>query len=179
MIVEALQRSECIELLSSNRLGRLGCLVDGTKPYVIPINYAFEPNYLYSFSMPGRKIEAMRLNPSVCVQVDHIGPGGWSSVIADGRYQELPDESVFGVLRDRAWKLLSRHADWWEPGSLKPSAQAQASAYNHIFYRVEVDNLLGELACSKSKAFDTTLSHRGAALPRPIVTKRLNKPSHR
>ena len=38
--------------------------------------------------------------------------------------EELPDVIGHKRERERAWSLLSRHANWWEPGGLKPLAPA-------------------------------------------------------
>ena len=43
---------ESRKLLSSSRVARLGCIVDG-EPYVVPINYYFENDFVYSHSLPG------------------------------------------------------------------------------------------------------------------------------
>ena len=46
--------------------------------------------------------------------------------------------------RDHAWSLLSKHANWWEPGGLKPVAAAPASS--HLFYRIRIVRLTGRQA---------------------------------
>jgi ferredoxin-like protein FixX len=100
MWIRTLSTLECTKLLSSHRVGRLACAKDG-QPYVVPIYYAYNENHLYAFSMPGKKIDFMRANPLVCVLVDAKGEGrGWQSVIAEGRYEELPDR--IGFKRERA-----------------------------------------------------------------------------
>ena len=46
------------------------------------------------FSLPGKKIDWMRLNPLVSVSVverEREPAREWKSVIVDGRYEELPD----------------------------------------------------------------------------------------
>ena len=105
MIIRTLSTPECTAVLGANRLARLACAKDG-RPYVVPIHYAYDHNYLYAFSMPGKKIEWMRANPLVSVQVDDRGEGpSWRSVVLDGRYEELPDRIGHKLARDRAWSL--------------------------------------------------------------------------
>ena len=71
------------------RVARLGCIVNG-EPYVIPINCLLDGDYLYSHSLPGRKITGLRENPRACVQVDQIESDlHWQSAIAFGRYEEI------------------------------------------------------------------------------------------
>jgi nitroimidazol reductase NimA-like FMN-containing flavoprotein (pyridoxamine 5'-phosphate oxidase superfamily) len=79
-------------VLRSARVGRIGC-ASNDRPYVVPINYAYDGTYIYGFSTLGRKITVMREQPSVCFEVDEIdGPSIWRCVIADGQYEEITDE---------------------------------------------------------------------------------------
>ena len=39
------------------------------EPYVVPMYFAYETDYLCGLSTFGRKIEWMRANPKVCVKV--------------------------------------------------------------------------------------------------------------
>lgn len=143
MIVKEMTHPECVDLLSSMRLGRLACTTVAGRPYVVPIHFAVAGSYVYSFSMPGQKLDGMRNNPSVCLLIDKIEDTGWRSVIVNGRYEELPDEIGHKVQRDRAWSLLSKYANWWEPGSLKPATQPRSSSTNHLFYRILIEELTG------------------------------------
>ena len=143
MIIAELDRSECMALLAAARLGRLACCNDG-RPYVVPVHFALEGEFLYGFSLVGRKIAWMRANPHVCVQVDEFDPDRqWRSVVVNGRYEELPDRIGWKVQRERAWSLLSRHAGWWEPGGLKPVTEGTAP---HLFYRIGIDEVTGRQA---------------------------------
>lgn len=143
MIVREMTRSECVDLLSSVRLGRLACTTVAGRPYVVPIHYAVSGNHIYSFSLPGQKIDGMRENPLVCLQADKIEDAGWRSIVVNGKYEELPDRVGHKVQRDRAWSLLSKYANWWEPGSLKPVGQQQSSSERHLFYRILIEEITG------------------------------------
>ena len=56
----------------------------------MPFFFVYDSDFLYSFSTVGQKIEWMRANPLVCVQVDEVvRPEQWVSVIVFGRYEEL------------------------------------------------------------------------------------------
>jgi uncharacterized protein len=143
MIITQMDHSECMKLLDEARLGRLAC-ASGQQPYVVPITYAADGHDLYSFSIIGQKVEWMRANPKVCVQVDDFHQGrGWKSAVVYGRYEELPDRIGSKIQRERAWSLLSQHAGWWEPGGLKPAAEAPME---HLFYRIVVENVTGRQA---------------------------------
>ena len=125
------------ELLRSARVGRLGCIVNG-EPYIVPINFTFEDNSVYSHSLPGAKITALKENPRACVQVDEIESDlSWSSVLAFGNFEEIvkPTERK-EILR----KLLKRFA------LLTPveSAIAQdGSPLEVIIFRIRIDRITG------------------------------------
>ena len=143
MIIKELTEQECTAVLRASSLGYLACAKDG-RPYVVPITFAFADHGIYSFSMLGQKIEWMRGNPRVCLQVGDFGEGrGWKSVVVQGAYEELPDRIGSKRERDHAWSLLSKHANWWEPGGLKP---VPAAGTSHVFYRIRIETLTGRRA---------------------------------
>jgi uncharacterized protein len=91
-MVGLLNQDEIEALLRRCRIGRVGCCVDD-RPYVVPVDYAYDGTAVYVASGQGRKIEAMRAQPRVCFEVDEVdeahGTVVWRSVIADGVYDEL------------------------------------------------------------------------------------------
>jgi nitroimidazol reductase NimA-like FMN-containing flavoprotein (pyridoxamine 5'-phosphate oxidase superfamily) len=94
MLIKEMTVKQCHEFLVRMDFGRLGCVHDN-HPYVVPIYFAYEPDRLYGFSTLGRKIEWMRSNRSVCVEVDEVIGATWNCVIASGRYEELPNTSQY------------------------------------------------------------------------------------
>lgn len=84
-----LTQDQSRHILSEKRLGRLGCIVNGG-PYIVPINYYFSEDCVYSHSLPGMKISALRDNPRACLQVDEIiSEINWRSVLAFGTFEEV------------------------------------------------------------------------------------------
>ena len=146
MHIRTLSGLECTKVLDSNRLAHLSCSKDG-RPYGISIYYAHSGNALYAFSMPGKKIDWMRANPLVSVLVEERERGReWKSVIVDGRYEELPDRGEYKRQRDRAWSLLSKHFDWWEPGALRLVAPPISNHSTHLFFRILIEQVSGREA---------------------------------
>ncbi|MBX3581002.1 MAG: pyridoxamine 5'-phosphate oxidase family protein [Rhizobiaceae bacterium] len=143
MIIRELSEQECIEILAAARVGHLACARDD-QPYVVPITIAFAQRSIYSFSLSGQKIDWMRHNPKVSLQVGHPEGDGWKSVVIQGIYKELPDRIGSKLERERAWSLLSSHANWWEPGSLKPVTASIPS--DHIFYCLSIESMTGRQA---------------------------------
>jgi uncharacterized protein len=132
-----LSEVEARDLIASGKIGRLAC-VDGDEPYVVPINYVFEDDSIYSHSLPGRKIDAMRTHSRVCLQVDEIETEfEWRSVIAFGNFEEI---RVPSDRRTILSKLLARFP------LLTPveSVMAQdANAPDTIVFRIIVDRITG------------------------------------
>lgn len=146
MLIRTMTTLECTKLLDGNRLCRIACAKDN-QPYVVPAYYAHAENHLFMFSMLGKKIEFMRANPRVSVLVDEHGKHRqWKSVIVDGRYEELPDEIGYKRDRDRAWSILSKYNDWWEPGALKPLLPPMSNEMSHMFFRVSIEQISGREA---------------------------------
>jgi nitroimidazol reductase NimA-like FMN-containing flavoprotein (pyridoxamine 5'-phosphate oxidase superfamily) len=136
-------QDECIAVVANGRMGNLACARDN-HPYIVPIYYAFSEHHLYSFSMPGQKIDWMRSNPHVCVQVDNFSDQAhWQSVVMHGLYHELPDVPGTKHDREHAWFLLQQHANWWEPGGLKPTPQPMTDFPTHLFYRIAIESMTG------------------------------------
>lgn len=146
MILREMTKEENLAIVSAGRLARLACARDG-QPYMVPIHYAFAGHTLYSFSMPGQKIEWMRSNPKVCVQIDDLSTArDWKSVVVHGAFEELPDRIGTKVEREHAWSLLEKHANWWEPGGLKPVLAPISGASKHLFYRIRIESMTGRQA---------------------------------
>jgi uncharacterized protein len=147
MIIRELSLPQCTTLIPENRLARLACS-SANQPYLVPIFYAYDDRSTYSFTMPGRKLDMMRSNPQVALLVEEKGfeTRTWKSVVAEGRFEELPDRIGFKRERDRAWSLLSQHANWWEPGALKPVVPALSENSAHVFFRIRIERLSGREA---------------------------------
>ena len=88
-MMKMLSENEARKLFQLARVARLGCIVNGD-PYVVPINFHFEDDCLYSHSLPGLKISGLREHSRACVQVDDIENDlHWRSAIAYGNFEEI------------------------------------------------------------------------------------------
>jgi len=141
-----LNAAECGEVLAASRVGHLACALNA-QPYVVPMYFAYADDHLYGFSMPGKKIDVMRANPLVSVAFEQRGTGrAWKSVVVDGRFEELADRIGSKRAREHAWTVLSTHAEWWVPGSLKPATTPLPSPRGHVFFRIRIDAMSGREA---------------------------------
>lgn len=88
--MKSLSKDDCLELLASKYIGRLGYLYRKT-PEIVPITYYFdqEQDTIISYSAEGHKINCMRKNPYVSFQVDDIiSLLNWKSVLVHAIFQE-------------------------------------------------------------------------------------------
>jgi uncharacterized protein len=146
VLIQELTRQSSLDLLARTRLGRLAC-AQGAQPYIVPFYFAYNNNYLYSFSTVGQKIEWMRANPLVCVEADEVvGPHSWVSVIVFGRYEELYDTPEWHSAREFAHQLLQQTAIWWEPGYVKTILHGTERSMVPVFYRISVVQITGHRA---------------------------------
>ena len=147
MLIQELTRQESLDLLARAHLGRLAC-AHQTQPYIVPFYFAYDNEYLYSFSTLGQKIEWMRANPKVCVEVDEVvSPQQWVSAIVFGRYEEIPNSPEWRSARESARKkLLQRNAIWWEPGYAKTILHDTERPLAPFFYRIHVVQITGHRA---------------------------------
>lgn len=87
-------------LLRSETIAHLACIATDGQPYVVPITYAYDGHAFYSYSADGRKLDALRANPSACIVVDRVeDDANWVSVIAWGSFVQLSDGEAADALR--------------------------------------------------------------------------------
>ncbi|MBY0493393.1 MAG: pyridoxamine 5'-phosphate oxidase family protein [Cyanobacteria bacterium] len=146
MTIYELTAAECEEFLSHAKVGRLGCARKG-QPYIVPVSLYFgrEERCLYGFSTVGKKIEWMRDNPSVCVEVDAISDQyQWTTVLAMGRYEELDASEEQQRARQRALDLFQEQSRWWLPGGAKLSSGVEHAS--PVVYRIHISSVSGRRA---------------------------------
>ncbi len=149
MVINQMTEEECVTFLGSASLGRLGCSFEG-QPYVVPIYFGYEAEYIYVLSTFGQKTKWMRVNPKVCLEADEIvNQSTWTSVIATGTYQELP-ELQFPRERDHARELLGKRYLWWQNALAERQLRLGDHAIDPLFFRIHVDSITGLRATENS-----------------------------
>ncbi len=89
-----LNEQEMNNLLSSQGIGRIAC-TNGTQPYIVPVTYFFDGEYIYGQTSDGIKLKLLRKNPKVSFEVDMITDMiHWQSVVVRGRFEELHGEDA-------------------------------------------------------------------------------------
>lgn len=136
-MIKMMSDEEARALLRAGRLGHLGCVAEGY-PYVVPVNYVFDGEFVFSHSLPGLKVEAMRAFPRVCLQVDEVrNETRWQSALAFGTFEELNDRGE----RERALNLLLSHFPKLTPVESLITIDAAAPA--PVVYRIRVERVTG------------------------------------
>jgi len=194
MVIREMSNEECVRMLAGVRLARLACAFNN-QPYVVPVYLAYHESSVdeacfYGYTTLGQKIEWMRANPLVCVEVDEVvSCMRWLSVIAYGRFKELPnlvernvghpparhvngdryeivaDESAPTTETLLAYHLLQTHAMWWEPASTARGALPHQNAvqlFTPLYYKISIDSVTGREATpdsGDSGSFITPTSH--------------------
>jgi nitroimidazol reductase NimA-like FMN-containing flavoprotein (pyridoxamine 5'-phosphate oxidase superfamily) len=88
--MEILSPPRCWELMSAQKVGRIGVLVDSA-PEIYPVNYAVDGKTIVFRADVGSKLRGLNRSPAVCFEVDLFDAeqrSGWS-VLVKGRAREL------------------------------------------------------------------------------------------
>jgi hypothetical protein len=142
MRIIAMSQQECRELLTRVSIGRLGCSLDD-QPYVVPVGFSYEPDYIYIFSTLGKKIKWMRQNPKVCLEADEIGNrSNWLSVIVTGTYLELREPQYTAQL-EHALEQLEQYSEWWRNPLAQRREQTSDLSIETVFFRIDIGSMSG------------------------------------
>lgn len=148
MVIRELSGEASWAFLARHHVGRLACAKAG-QPYVCPIYFATsEDRILYCVTTIGQKVEWMRENPLIALEVDEVHTlQQWESVIVTGRFEEIPGTDSARDLRERAWSLLqAANALWWEPGFAETHLADVAHARTPLYFRIWADHITGRHA---------------------------------
>jgi nitroimidazol reductase NimA-like FMN-containing flavoprotein (pyridoxamine 5'-phosphate oxidase superfamily) len=108
--LEVLSRDECLRLLGTAALGRIGITSDAL-PTVLPVNFRFDSRQILIRTGMGTTLDAATDDAVVAFEVDDVDPiahTGWS-VVVRGVARELTDPDD---LADAHRQPLAR----WAPG---------------------------------------------------------------
>ncbi|WP_420386737.1 pyridoxamine 5'-phosphate oxidase family protein [Roseivirga sp.] len=132
-------------LLRSQLIGRLGCSNEGTT-YVVPVSYVYDGQYIYGYTLEGKKMSILKTNPSVCFQVDSIADlANWQSVIVQGHFEELKGqdkEEALQLLANRFMPLKTGQSNLPKYGMDKIHSRVKTNTH-FITYRIAVKEKSG------------------------------------
>ena len=149
-----LNQPEIEDMLRRNNYGHFACsLYD--KPYVVPINFVYEPPFIFVYTTVGMKSQILDMNPQVCLQVEEIvDRGDWRSVIVHGNATRIIDpverERIFKLILETNPTLMPAMGIRWTDNWIRENKE--------VVYRIDPTETSGRYAQKL---------HVGAAIARP------------
>jgi nitroimidazol reductase NimA-like FMN-containing flavoprotein (pyridoxamine 5'-phosphate oxidase superfamily) len=109
--IDEIPRDECIALLSSTNIGRIG-VVDGSQPVILPVNYSYTDDGIVVHTDPGVKLYAgqQRLVAFEIDEIDRAEKTGWSVLVKGHAYD------VTETLDERSDRVRAVPVESWAPG---------------------------------------------------------------
>jgi hypothetical protein len=129
-MISELSPQQIERVLHEQVIGRIGCHAGG-RTYVVPVTYAYDAGTILSHTGEGLKVQMMREAPEVCFEVEDLRHlPRWSSVIIQGRYEELHGAAAASALdrlmaRLRASPPGLSEMPWQGAGVFAPGTHAQ------------------------------------------------------
>ncbi len=113
--LKGLSRSECLSLLATVRVGRVG-IATKEAPLILPVNFVVLNESVVFRTVPGTKLGAARTGAAVSFEADSYAPdGAWGwSVLVHGIASEMsagPERDQLRIARLRAWAFDEGEAD--------------------------------------------------------------------
>jgi nitroimidazol reductase NimA-like FMN-containing flavoprotein (pyridoxamine 5'-phosphate oxidase superfamily) len=136
-----LSTEEMLELLSEERVGRIG-LNDDPQPYVVPTDFTFEDGAIYIHTPDGGlKARLARANPNICFEVDRYNElvTDFRSIIIRGRITEVSDPDE----RSRAMQSLSRKAAGFNRAAAHRDGGNGSPLPSITIFRIEIHDMTG------------------------------------
>ena len=125
-MIKNLDEQAARKLLKDRRFGHLGIMLEGGEPYVVPVNYLYMDEAIFIHSLPGKKLDALREDGKVCLQVEKIETEcRWQSAIVFGEFQEIKKTNEklkilheFNRRFERLTPVEAMSEENWNPGGV-------------------------------------------------------------
>src|SRR5690348_15001388 len=98
--LEVLDRDECLRLLTTATLGRIG-ISSGALPVILPVNFRLVGDAIVFRTAPGTKLDAATRGAVVAFEVDDMDPiehTGWS-VMVTGVARPVTEPAALAAVR--------------------------------------------------------------------------------
>ena len=130
--VEDMAPAEMHALLQRESFGHLGC-ARGSRPYVVPMHYAYDGKELFFFTTQGMKTQFIDANPQVCLQVEEITDSThWRSVMVIGKAEQITRNEEM----QKAMKLITERNPSLAPAISSTELDALGRAVDIALYRI-------------------------------------------
>lgn len=140
-----LNKSQINNVLLSQVVGRLAC-TDGKQPYIVPVTYIYDGQFIYGQTNEGAKLKMLRKNPNVCFEVDMMTDmRNWQSVLIYGKFEELNNadaekakEAFFGRIFSLSTSSTIHNHEHEVVSSVDDSNRVK-----HVMYRIRIETTSG------------------------------------
>jgi nitroimidazol reductase NimA-like FMN-containing flavoprotein (pyridoxamine 5'-phosphate oxidase superfamily) len=140
--VEDMSPAEMHALLRRESFGHLGCAREN-RPYVVPMNYAYDGKELYFFTTQGMKTRFIEANSQVCLQVEEVKDSThWRSVMVIGRATEITNNDE----TQRAMKSITERNPSLTPAISATEIDSMGRAVHIALYRITPEIIDGRQA---------------------------------
>ena len=130
--VEDMSPAEMHALLQRESFGHLGCSRDG-RPYVVPMQYAYDGKELYFFTTQGMKTQFIEANPKCCLQVEEVTDSShWRSVMVIGKAERLTNAAE----TERAMQMIVERNPSLTPAISATQLDTWGRAVDIALYRI-------------------------------------------
>ncbi len=137
--VEDMAPAEMYALLQRESFGHLG-FARNNRPYVVPMNYAYDGKELYFFTTEGMKTQFIEANPQVCLQVEEITDSThWRSVMVIGQAEQITGKEEM----QRAMKLITDRNPSLTPAISATQLDTWGRAVDIALYRISPELIDG------------------------------------
>ena len=130
--VEDMSPADMHALLQRENFGHLGLARD-SRPYVVPMHYAYDGKELFFFTTMGMKTRFIQANPMVCLQVEEITDSThWRSAMVIGRATEITEPEEM----QRAMKFITERNPSLTPAISATQLDTVGRAVDIALYRI-------------------------------------------
>ena len=142
-----LTKMQIDNILLSQVLGRLAC-TDGKQPYIVPVTYTYDGEFIYCQTNEGTKLTMLRKNPAICFEVDTMTDmTNWQSVVVFGEFEELKDveaKKARDILFSRVFSLLTGNTVHKHEHAYDDDDELKnKSRVKYIMYRIKITKTTG------------------------------------
>jgi uncharacterized protein len=140
-----LDNNQINNILSSQVIGRLAC-ADGYQPYIVPVTYTYDGEYIYGQTNIGTKLAILRSNPLVSFEVDRmLDMQNWQSVVVLGEFEELEGEEADkarAILFERVFPLMTSSTVHKHEHESSTDLD-DSSRVKYVLYRIKIKEVSG------------------------------------
>ncbi|MEI6089030.1 MAG: pyridoxamine 5'-phosphate oxidase family protein [bacterium] len=143
---EITDRKTIDKILSTSLICRV-VMMDGGKPYIVPLNYGYHNDALYIHSAPiGKKIELLKLNNKVCFEIDVEGDLIKGDMSCDWsiNYRSLIGYGTMDIITDFDQKQAGLDVIMKQHGKSENNIYKKSNVEAIVILRLNIEQITGK-----------------------------------